>query len=186
MAPTHGCVPIEGYTGPSVAETRTFKFRSRPEAVSAARRALDGFDLHLDAGVFYDASLCVSELVTNAVLHSDIGPDDELELEVAIDAGVLRVSVTYSGDEAVSPVEPTLEDESGWGLFIVDRLAHRWGVEREVGTRVWFEIGVVAGGESERSPATTSRDGDEPDEALERNVRRRSAGKVRLRPQPTT
>src|SRR3954451_15619446 len=116
---------------PRMADNRSFKFSSRPEAVSAARRALDGFDAVLDAGVFYDASLCVSELVTNAVLHSAIGPDDELRLDVAIDDdGCLRVTVTDSG-RGFDPPTPTAGDESGWGLFIVDRLSHRWGVDRD-------------------------------------------------------
>src|SRR3954470_18700994 len=107
---------------PRMAENRSFKFSSRPEAVSAARRALDGFDSRLDAGVFYDASLCVSELVTNAVLHSDIAPDDVLLLDVEIeDDGRLRVTVTDSG-RSFQPRQRDPGDDSGWGLFIVDRL----------------------------------------------------------------
>jgi anti-sigma regulatory factor (Ser/Thr protein kinase) len=138
-----------------MAENRSFKFRSRPEAVSAARRALDGFDSFLDVGVFYDASLCVSELVTNAVLHSQIAPEDELSLDVEIDdEGCLRVTVTDSG-HGFEPRRPERGDDSGWGLFIVDRLAHRWGVEREGdGTRVWFEMGAR---ESSREPAPEAR-----------------------------
>jgi anti-sigma regulatory factor (Ser/Thr protein kinase) len=123
--------------------TRTFNFRSRPEAVAAARRALDGFDELLDLGVFYDASLCVSELVTNAVLHADIPPEEELRLDVAIDGETLRVVVTDPGNGFRRPAA-TPGDESGWGLYIVDRLSHRWGVERDRGTRVWFEMGVKA------------------------------------------
>jgi hypothetical protein len=32
------------------------------------------------------------------------------------------------------------ESPSGWGLYLVDQLADRWGVTRAGGTRVWFEI----------------------------------------------
>jgi hypothetical protein len=30
--------------------------------------------------------------------------------------------------------------ENGWGLYLVDRLADRWGVTSDVGTTVWFEL----------------------------------------------
>src|SRR5689334_18330777 len=89
---------------------RTFTFRSRPEAVSAARRALDGFDELLDLGVFYDASLCVSELVTNAVIHAGVGEESDLRLDVDIDDDTLRVSVTDPG-RGFEPEEPTAGDE---------------------------------------------------------------------------
>src|SRR3954468_14342379 len=83
---------------PRMAEQRSFKFRSRPEAVSAARRALDGFDSLLDAGVFYDAALCGSGLATNPVLHSRIASGPELRLDVDIDdGGARRVTVIDSG-----------------------------------------------------------------------------------------
>ena len=32
-------------------------------------------------------------------------------------------------------------DRSGWGLFLVERLADRWGVaEEHAATKVWFEL----------------------------------------------
>ena len=122
-------------------ERRTFTFSSRPLAVAAARRALDGFDDVLDPGTFYDASLCVSELVTNSILHAEVEPGQELRLEVAIEDGRLDVSVSDPGSGFELP-EVSPGDESGWGLYIVDRLAERWGVERDEGTRVWFEMPV--------------------------------------------
>lgn len=118
---------------------RTFTFRSRPEAVAAARRALDGLEDRLDASLFYDASLCLSELVTNAVLHSGTGDDSVLELNVIMTGDRLRVTVIDHG-RGFDPLEPTGGDESGWGLYIVDRLSHHWGVDRNEKTAVWFEM----------------------------------------------
>ena len=165
-----------------MADNRSFKFRSHPEAVSAARRALDGFDSLLDAGVFYDASLCVSELVTNALLHANVGSDDELVLDVSIDdSGCLRVRVTDSG-QGFDPPVPRADDESGWGLFIVDRLSDRWGVERESGTCVWFEMGTRAdaarAGDDRRADA---QEGDDhPAEESAHAIRRGPMKRLRL------
>src|SRR3954471_8602200 len=91
---------------PPLDENRTFTFRSRPEAVAAARRALDGLEDRLDASVFYDASLCLSELVTNAVLHSGAGDEEVLELNVGLSGDVLRVTVTDHGS-GFEPPRPT-------------------------------------------------------------------------------
>jgi hypothetical protein len=33
---------------------------------------------------------------------------------------------------------------SGWGLFLIDQLADRWGVVHDKGTTVWFEVARVA------------------------------------------
>jgi len=135
-------------------DNRTFTFRSRPEAVSAARRALDGLEDRLDASVFYDASLCLSELVTNAVLHSGAQDDDELELRVALTGDTLRVTVIDHGS-GFDPPEPSGGDESGWGLYIVDRLSHNWGVDRDPATAVWFEMRAIADGAAGQAPAAT-------------------------------
>src|SRR5256885_14301651 len=140
---------------PPLDETRTLTFRSRPEAVAAARRALDGLGERLDASVFYDASLCISELVTNAVLHSGAASEDELELKVTIDDDNLRVTVIDHGS-GFDPKEPTGGDESGWGLYIVDRLSNAWGVERDPHTAVWFEIRTGVEAEAEGAPARSS------------------------------
>jgi hypothetical protein len=44
---------------------------------------------------------------------------------------------------------------SGWGLHIMSKLAARWGVEVDRGTRVWFELETATRGEAPSpSPAT--------------------------------
>ena len=153
--------------------------------MAAARRALDGLDSFLDAGAFYDASLCVSELVTNAVLHADIAPESELRLDVKLgDDGTLHVSVTDTGT-GFRPPDPSPGDESGWGLFIVDRLSHRWGVEHDDGTCVWFEMRVPAGEATGAAAKGAGREPPEEPAEAEGSVRRRTAGRLRLGPQTT-
>jgi anti-sigma regulatory factor (Ser/Thr protein kinase) len=85
-----------------------------------------------------DATLLVSELVTNAVKY---GPEEE----------TIRLIVAHGGDRTrftvhdlgLGPLpEMRAEDDpapGGHGLRLVDALADRWGVERG-STRVWFEL----------------------------------------------
>jgi anti-sigma regulatory factor (Ser/Thr protein kinase) len=147
--------------------------------VSAARRALDGFERLLELSVFYDASLCVSELVTNAVLHADMGPDDELELDVEISEDALHVAVTDLGS-GFDPVTPTPGDESGFGLYIVDRLSDRWGVERGERTRVWFKMALRADTVAEAPSRHGQASPEHADEPRPRRRRRSFTGRALL------
>lgn len=116
---------------------------SRPEAPSAARKALAALngDLHLISETrLHDAQLLVTELVANAVRHA---VSDAVAMTVSATATTFRVEVANSGpafDTATLP-EPSSERAGGWGLRIVDVLAHRWGITPEgAHVRVWFEI----------------------------------------------
>jgi anti-sigma regulatory factor (Ser/Thr protein kinase) len=95
---------------------------------------------HLD-GLADDATVVVSELVTNAVLHA--GGDGALRLEISADQnGTLRIAISDG-----SSLEPTMQEltddaEGGRGLQIVQRLSARWGVEDgpSGGKRIWVEL----------------------------------------------
>jgi anti-sigma regulatory factor (Ser/Thr protein kinase) len=85
-----------------------------------------------------DATLLVSELVTNAVKY---GPEHEaIKLIVTSGGGRTRVTVH---DLGLGPLPAMREQDDpapgGHGLRLVDALADRWGVERG-STRVWFEL----------------------------------------------
>ena len=88
-----------------------------------------------------DVRLLVSELVTNSVRHADMPPPGTVTVDVSLDARKIHVEVRDSG----SGFEPRGRRDGqskagGWGLYLVERLADRWGVMRNSFTRVWFEI----------------------------------------------
>ncbi len=121
-------------------------------AVSEARRFLRGtlHDWEVDEETADTAVLCLSELVTNAVIHSHAG----CSVRVQLDEGVLTVTVRDSGRADAQTVEQ-LEDSlqvHGRGLQVVEALASRWGYELDLeGTTVWFELDGLSGRQSTSS-----------------------------------
>jgi anti-sigma regulatory factor (Ser/Thr protein kinase) len=123
-----------------VADKIRLSFPREPGSVPAARAALAHFEGSLPPSALYDASLCLSELVTNAVQHPDDGAGDELELALTLSDAALRVEVIDPGGN-FEPGRPTEGDERGWGLFIVDQLSSRWGTDSASDrTLMWFEV----------------------------------------------
>lgn len=89
--------------------------------------------------------LLVSELVTNAVMHSRAPIEAPVLLTAEVVDGSVRVAVTDAGDgftpasyEAFRP--PQRMTVGGYGLYVVDQAATRWGVDGAGGVRVWFEL----------------------------------------------
>ena len=87
-----------------------------------------------------DATLLISELVTNAVKY---GPEDgDIRLIIATDETTTRFTVHDPGAGPLPEMkvaETPAHVGGGHGLRLVDSLADRWGVERG-STRVWFEL----------------------------------------------
>ena len=115
---------------------------STPEAAASARRALDGLGAGVPPRRMRDVRLLVSELVTNAVRHADLTAEDRIRLRAELHTGTLRVEVRDPGKGfQLRPPEPDPTRPSGWGLYLVDELADRWGVDgHDRGTRIWFEL----------------------------------------------
>jgi anti-sigma regulatory factor (Ser/Thr protein kinase) len=97
--------------------------------------------------VVADATLVLTELVTNAVRHAP--PLDGVGMAVGwLRAGdQLRVWVSDGGSDTATPVPqaagPTAT--SGRGLAIVEALAQRWGVDDEPDRRtVWAQLALSA------------------------------------------
>ncbi len=129
---------------------RRFKLRGLPQAVGAARRALRDWEGHFEPDVFYDLSLCVSELVSNTVRQGQPVGGDEIELGVWRSDTLVRAEIREPRAHLVVS-KPAAMVASDWGMFIVDRVADRWGVDRSEGTLVWCEIDLAADGRSRRA-----------------------------------
>ena len=119
-----------------------FELHGGAEAAAAARRAIVAGNGQLPAGVRDDVLLLVTELVTNAVRHAGAGPERPLQVELLHRPGWVAVAVADAGPGYTWRATPSTGSESGgWGLFLVDRIADRWGVDSTTpGSRVWFEI----------------------------------------------
>jgi anti-sigma regulatory factor (Ser/Thr protein kinase) len=119
-----------------------------PLAAGVARHAVAGLAPYLNKTVAENAELLVSELVTNSVRHAGLPGEASIEFSVRASAEVLMVEVADGGqgfDHGSAP-RPRLAigdplDPSGWGLFLVEQIADRWGaVQTDGETRVWFEL----------------------------------------------
>jgi anti-sigma regulatory factor (Ser/Thr protein kinase) len=85
-----------------------------------------------------DVALCLSEVVTNVVIHAETPSRVSAELA---DRRLL-VSVTDAGRHGtIRRLDRAADDIGGRGLLVVGSLADRWESERRAdGTTVWFEF----------------------------------------------
>ncbi|NBM19368.1 ATP-binding protein [Streptomyces sp. GC420] len=117
---------------------------SRPESAGAARRLTHSVVLRqwgLSPTVAEHAVLLVSELVGNAVRHTGAR---SFGLRMLRRRGWIRIEVRdpSRGLPCLMPVREL--DTSGRGLFLVDRLSDRWGVDLlPRGKTTWFEMRVA-------------------------------------------
>jgi anti-sigma regulatory factor (Ser/Thr protein kinase) len=120
-----------------VTEPIEIELPREPSAAGRARRLLEELSAGaLDAEELGRATLLVSELVNNAVLHGR----GAITLRAVLDEDRLLVEVMDEGSDFERVMrEQDFDELGGWGLRIVEAEASRWGVH-EGTTHVWFEI----------------------------------------------
>ncbi|MGW0820264.1 ATP-binding protein [Streptomyces sp. NPDC002845] len=108
-------------------------------AVPEARRALRELLRHWGRPGKSDiAELLTSELVTNALIHTD----HDAVLTATVSPRGLHVEVRDFVGRRPKPQVPNADDSThGRGLILVQSLADAWGVRPHgVGKAVWFEL----------------------------------------------
>ncbi len=116
-----------------------------PEIVGTMRRASRRVLLDWGLNHIVDAAeLCISELVTNAVLHG-VNSYPEVELQLTVLSDRLCIDVT-DGDPTIPQLcPPTAENEHGRGLVLVSLMATGFGFKRSAtGKTVWCVLEVPA------------------------------------------
>jgi anti-sigma regulatory factor (Ser/Thr protein kinase) len=109
-------------------------------ARTVVRHCLSGLTAHR---ILHDAELLVSELVTNSVVHGELGAGDTVLVTIYVAADALRFEIDNPGTAgAVARTRPVQQPRiGGFGLELVQLLAARWGVSRNRSTTIWFELG---------------------------------------------
>ncbi|WUH92324.1 ATP-binding protein [Streptomyces sp. NBC_00433] len=125
-----GTVPVREVASPHV-KRWTYEARCVGEARHELRRVLSvwGLDDLADR-----AELVLSELLTNAVRHTERPPDCEIETRYELLPAGVRIEVHDADDARPKAQSPSADEETGRGLALVDALTEAcWGVSDRVG-----------------------------------------------------
>ncbi len=117
-------------------------------APGVARAAITGLceTVGLVGGRCQTLLLLVSEVVTNAVLHSNAPTSAPIRFRADAEEDCVRVDVHDGGTDFTPPPPLPPRAHGGWGLQLVEREARHWGVAQSDGTLVWFELAFDPGG----------------------------------------
>ena len=128
--------PQDARTSAPAQWSRTFP--ATADQVSKARHFLTSI---LDGAAADDAALCLSELATNAIQHSNSArPGGTFIVRITLTPGRARVEVHDQG----GPWRPGHGScgQSGRGLLVVVQLTAAWGISGSGASArvIWFEI----------------------------------------------
>jgi anti-sigma regulatory factor (Ser/Thr protein kinase) len=108
-----------------------------PEPAAARRARVALHQAQLPEDLRHTVDLLATELIANAIRHAGLRSDQQIVFAARFVGDFIRVEVHDPGpgfDVA------TGLGGRGFGLRMVEKLASRWGVEADKGTRVWFEV----------------------------------------------
>ena len=138
-----------------------FVVRSGPDAPRRVRRKLrEQLNDELDSTTERDLELLISEVVTNAVRYGTADRRSDIKVQIRLDGDKITAHIADSGpgfSPATRPKPRVERGAGGFGLFLLDQLSTRWGVQRdETGFRVWFRLARGSSGSAPSSRPTSA------------------------------
>jgi anti-sigma regulatory factor (Ser/Thr protein kinase) len=123
----------------------SFRRSLRParNAAFEARQALEDLRGQIDDDLLERMRLVVTEVISNSLKHAQLSASQAIELQVWAIPDLVRTEITDQGpgfDPVAARRDPNNSASGGWGLWLVDQLTDRWGVDHSHSTRVWLEF----------------------------------------------
>lgn len=142
------------------------------QAPGEARRQVAALAADLPPTLLGDLQLLVSELVANSVRHAGLNGDDHIDVRARVSSASVRVEVSDPGRGFLHRTPDHRPPEARSGLWLLDKISSRWGIERDGVTRVWFEADLPAELARSRWPEGLAAWPDGPREAAIALIRR--------------
>jgi serine/threonine-protein kinase RsbW len=147
LAPFRGSEGVHEHLHCDHLHCDSFSLPAHGSSVAQARHRIGRIlaDRDVPAALRDDAALILSELFTNALIHTDSA---QIVCRCLAAPGLVYLSVTDqgsgpSGPRIRRPDPAECDDEHGRGLLLVSAVAHTWGVATDPGhgRTVWAVLG---------------------------------------------
>jgi anti-sigma regulatory factor (Ser/Thr protein kinase) len=128
--------------GPHRARRLELRLERNVQAPALARAEITECcrELGIGGSLCQSLILLVSEVVSNAVRHSSADPGEPVGFEASFGEPAIGVTVTDAGKGFTPRPRDPARTHDGYGLYLLEKVADRWGVDSRGGTKVWFEL----------------------------------------------
>jgi hypothetical protein len=114
-----------------------------PESARRARESLEPLREWMEGHVYVDLQLLVNELLVDALDPGVASNGNAIEVRAELRRGMAHVELTQEGSAYRLYSYKPEPGQPGWALYLVARLARRWGLRRELRrASVWLEMPV--------------------------------------------
>ena len=138
-----GIPPLSGPSDYSEPVKLQIELPPKPEVAGLARKLLSVLLADEPPDLRDDVCLLTDELISNSLRHARLDRTDRIGLLAKVDPNRVYVQVCDPGVAGYPSLRtPNPDDTHGRGLFLLDALAHEWGVRRQDTTCVWFEMAL--------------------------------------------